>query len=224
MQKEKVVRLTTLGMLTALAFLVMVIGRVPIVPSLGFLKYDPKDVILVMSGLIYGPLACIASTLLVAFLEMITVSSTGFIGFAMNVLASLAFTLPTILFYRRKRTLGNALAGLTVGVILMSIVMLLWNYILTPIFLGWPRDKVIPILLPGILPFNLIKGAINGALILLLYKPLSRALRLKHLAPERSGAMETKAMSKGVLYAMYGGSAFVLVTLVLIVLAWQGVF
>ena len=54
--------------------------------------------------------------------------------------------------------------------------MILWNYLLTPIFFGYSRSTVIKMLVPIILPFNLIKGGLNSLFILILYRPIIQGL------------------------------------------------
>lgn len=56
MNNSKTKKLTTLAMFVALAFAAVALGRIPLVL---FLKYDPKDVIIAISGFVYGPLSCI---------------------------------------------------------------------------------------------------------------------------------------------------------------------
>ena len=73
--------------------------------------------------------------------------------------------------------LRGAAAGLAAGVALMTGLMLLWNYFITPLYMGYPREAVAAMLLPVFLPFNLIKSALNAALTMLIYKPVSRALK-----------------------------------------------
>ena len=46
---NKTKKLTTFGMLCALAYVVAAVGRIPLVL---FLKYDPKDIIIAIGGLI----------------------------------------------------------------------------------------------------------------------------------------------------------------------------
>ena len=48
---ERTKRIVTLAMLAALAYAVMYVGRVPL---WGFVNYDPKDVVIIISGFIYG--------------------------------------------------------------------------------------------------------------------------------------------------------------------------
>ena len=66
----------------------------------------------------------------------------------------------------------------------MTIVMLLWNYCMTPIYMGYPRQAVVELMLPAFLPFNLIKSCLNAAFVLLIYKPIVNALRKTHLLPQ----------------------------------------
>ena len=52
------------------------------------------------------------------------------------------------------------------------------------LYMGVPREQVVPLLIPAILPVNLLKGGINTALTLLLYKPIVTALRKANLIPQ----------------------------------------
>ena len=56
----------------------------------------------------------------------------GIIGFIMNLLSTAAFIWPATALYKRRHSLRGAVAGLAVGVILMTVLMLLWNYFITP--------------------------------------------------------------------------------------------
>ena len=48
----KTKKLTTIAMLCTITYVVMAVGRIPVVL---FLKYDPSDVIVALSGFIWGP-------------------------------------------------------------------------------------------------------------------------------------------------------------------------
>ncbi len=177
-KRDRTRKLVLLGMLSALAYVLMFVGRVPIVL---WLKYDPKDVIIIFGGLLYGPMASFAVSAVVSLVEMFTASDTGLIGFAMNVLSTCTFACTAAWVYSRRRTIGGAVLGLVTGVLLMTAAMLAWNWLLTPIYMGQPREDVAALLLPVFLPFNLFKGSLNAMLTLLLYKPAVKALRRAHL-------------------------------------------
>ena len=81
---NKTKKVTMVGMLCAVAFLVTVVCRIPVVL---FLKYEPKDVIISIGGFLFGPMTAFVISVIVSFVEMFTISDTGFIGLIMNVLA-----------------------------------------------------------------------------------------------------------------------------------------
>ena len=178
-------KLTLTAMLGAMAYLTMLVGRVPVVL---FLNYDPKDAVIAIGGFLLGPASAAMLSLVVSLIEMLTASDTGLIGFFMNVLSTWAFVLPAAALYRRHRTLKCAALGLTLGVLCMTLTMLAWNFIITPLYMGYPRAAVAELLLPVFLPFNLFKGVLNAGVTLLLYKPVSRALRRARLLPASEAA------------------------------------
>lgn len=175
---SKVRKLTTAAMIAAMAYLLMLIGRIPIVL---FLKYDPKDAIIALGGFLLGPLSAALISITVSFVEMLTASETGIIGFVMNVISTCTFVLPAAILYCRSASLKNAAIGLGIGVLSTTAVMLLWNWLLTPIYMGYPRAAVEELLLPVFLPFNLGKGTANAVITLLIFKPVSKALKKARL-------------------------------------------
>ena len=180
--------LTLMGMLTAMAYVAMLVTR-PLPHVAGFLSYDLKDVIVVMAGFMIGPHAALLISVVVSLIEMVTVSATGPIGLLMNVLSTCAFALPPAIVYQRDKSLKSAALGLALGVILMTALMLAWNYIITPLYMNVPRSVVAGMLIPTFLPFNLVKGGLNAGITMLIYKPVTDALRRAGLlaAPD-SGA------------------------------------
>ena len=164
-------KLATAGMLCALAYAAAAVGRVPLVLCL---KYDPKDVVIAVGGLLFGPLTSAAVALTVSLAEMFTISENGILGFFMNVVSSCSFACPAALVYRKWRTFAGAAAGLLCGWGCMVAVMLFWNYLVAPVYMGCSREEVAKLLLPVFLPFNLIKGGMNAAITLLLYRSVVR--------------------------------------------------
>ena len=82
--------LVTMAMLTAVAYVVMYISK--LIPSvMGFLDFDFKDVVICIGGFTFGPTVAAVISVLVAFIEFITVSSTGVIGLIMYILATTSF-------------------------------------------------------------------------------------------------------------------------------------
>ena len=207
--------LTTLAMLTAIAYALVCTVRIPIVL---FLKYEPKDVIITIGGFLMGPMAVLISSTVVALIEMFTISDTGLIGCIMNFLSTCSFAIPAALIYKHRHTIAGAIAGLAAGTVVMVSTMLLWNYLITPLYMtGTSRADIAGMLVPVFLPFNLLKAGLNSAFILLLYKPLVVSLRKAGLLPVTASGVRS-AKSGVMLFA-----ALLLVTCILFVLVLQGI-
>ena len=163
--------ITSLAMLAAIAYVVMLLSKM--LPQVsGFLQMDLKDTVICIGAFLFGPLSAAVISIVVAVVEMFTVSDTGPIGCIMNVLATCAFCCTAAFVYKKFHTRKGAVIGLALGTVCLTVVMLLWNYLITPIYMGMDREEiVVPMLIPVFLPFNLVKGGLNMALILLLYKP-----------------------------------------------------
>lgn len=192
--KQTIVTITLAALFSALAYLTVFILRIPFVPAVGFLKYEAKDAVLALEALILGPIPTVFSSLVISLLEMVTISTTGPIGAVMNFLSSMAFVLPVGIIYSKKRTLNAAVIGLVCSVISETVVMLLWNYLISPIYMGISREAITALLLPGFLPFNAVKSTINAAITFLLYKPLMNVLRSARLMPKRDNSGGSKAL------------------------------
>ncbi|MBE7042021.1 MAG: ECF transporter S component [Ruminococcaceae bacterium] len=187
---QKTKKLTTIAMLCAMSYVAMLVCRIPIT-AVEFLKYEPKDVLITIGGFLFGPIVSFLVALIVAFVEMITVSGTGIVGCIMNLISSCAFSCTAAAIYKKKRTMAGAIWSLAIAVLVMTAVMLIWNYLITPIYMIMPRSSVASMLIPVFLPFNLIKGGLNMAIILLIYRPIVSALRRTKLidpalAPKRN--------------------------------------
>ncbi|MDD3347844.1 ECF transporter S component [Oscillibacter sp.] len=185
--RTQVKSITSLAMLTAIAYVVMLLSKM--LPQIsGFLQLDLKDTVICIGAFVFGPMAAAVISIVIAGVEMFTVSDTGIIGLIMNVLATCAFCCTAAFVYKKVHTRKGAVLGLSAGVVCLTIVMMLWNYLITPLYMGVSREMVAGMMLSVFLPFNVVKGGLNMALILLLYKPVVTALRKAKLVPAVSEA------------------------------------
>ena len=215
--KLNVRKLVLLAVFSAMAFLLVLIVNIPIVPGVEFLKYEPKDVIITIGAFLFGPLESILISVVVSFIEMVTISTTGPIGMVMNIISTVGFAAIAGLIYRKFHTMKGAVMGLICGVLSMTILMLLWNYLITPIYMGVPRETIVQMLMPAFLPFNLIKGVINAAFTMILYKPIVTALRKTGLVSESTSISKTSSSRSKHIWSIII-SVFILATAVLTVL------
>jgi riboflavin transporter FmnP len=230
--------LTTMSMLVALAYAAMAVCKLFIPKVGGFLSLDVIDAVIGINpvddsvesvarllkmldavigigGFLFGPAAAVMMIVVEAFIEAITLSTTGWYGFVMNVLSTVLLICPAVIIYRHKGKTSGAVIGLCVGVVFRLLGMIVFNYIVTPMYFGMPRASVVE-LMPIIAVFNLVKGALNAALLMILYPPVSKALRkIGLVAPSKTqGDGEARRFS----YVPLAVSLVVLVIAVLAVL------
>jgi riboflavin transporter FmnP len=204
-------------MLCTLAYVAAVTLRVPVV-AFPPLFYEPKDVIILIGGFIYGPTYALIISFVVAYVEMVTINTTWLIGFFMNIPSSGTFTCIAAFIYKNKRTQAGAAIGLVVGGITVTAVMLLWNYIVTPAFLLVRREVIAQSLIPVFLPYNLMKSGINAGITMLLYRPVVMALRKAKLLP-----VSVSEHKKKINIGMITLSIFVIASCVMLGLVLRGV-
>ncbi len=203
-------KLTTLAMISAIAYVMVLVGRIPVVM---FLKYDPKDIIITMGGLIWGPMASFIVSVIVSLIEMVTISENGVLGCIMNIVSTCSFACTAAFIYNKKRTLSNAVIGLLTGSLMMILVMMLWNYLIAPIYMGYPREAVAELLIPVFLPFNLLKSGLNAGFTFLLYKPITTALRKTGYISDISETHNSKPIGLWIFFSI------IIITCVLIILS-----
>lgn len=191
-QKTKYIALTAL--FTAVAYLSMYLTPFRV----DFLTFDIKDAVMTVGALYLGPLSGLAMSVATALLEMVTISQTGIDGMLMNFLGSAVYAMVASLIYTYKKSLKSAILGLSLATVSMTVIMLAANLVITPGFKGVPVEAVIAMIPTLLLPFNLLKGILNSALVMLLYKPLITAMRATRLAvgePHRAINKNTVAVT-----------------------------
>lgn len=175
---QKLNRIAATSIFAAIAYLSMFLTPFRV----DFLTFDIKDAVMTIGALYLGPLAGIAMSAVTSLLEMFTISQTGIDGMIMNFVGSATYTVVAALIYTYRKSLKNAVLGLVAATLSMTAVMLAANLIITPGFKGVPVEAVIAMIPTLLLPFNLLKGILNAALVMLLYKPVTTAMRATRLA------------------------------------------
>lgn len=168
--KRKTSELTVMAMLTAVAVVLVSLIHFPLIPAAPFLEYDPADIAILIAGFAYGPLAGLAVTAVAAAVQAFVLGSAGFYGFIMHVVSTGALVTVSASIYSQKRTRNGAIVALASGTVAMTVVMLIANYFVTPIYTGMPTEAVVGMLIPIILPFNLLKAGINATITFFVYK------------------------------------------------------
>ncbi len=171
--REKTVRLAKMGMLVAISIVLVYFIHFPIFPAVAFLEYDPADISILIGTFAFGPLAGILLTVVTSVIQGVTVSAaSGFYGIIMHVISTSVLVLVSGLIYKYNKTRKGAVIALLCGVAAMTLVMIGANMIITPLFMGVPRN-IVWSLMSFIAGFNAIKAGINSVVTFLLYKRIS---------------------------------------------------
>ena len=169
-------QLVTMALLCAIAALLSFI-QIPLIPGVTFLTYDPSLMPAMVCGFAFGPAAGLAVGIVGAVIHGILMAD--FSGAIMNILVVTGFILPAALVYRRSRTFKSGVVGLVLSAVAATVMAILGNLVITPMWLGVPLDAVVAMILPILTPFNLAKAGINAVLTLIVYKSISNLITPK---------------------------------------------
>lgn len=170
---DKLRKITVIALFCAIAYIFTYFPKFKVM----FLTFDIKDAVMTIGAMYFGPLSAIIMTSLVSVLEFLTVSDTGVYGLIMNFIASTTFCLTASLIYKYNKKLWGAVMSLVSAALAMTAVMICANLFITPHYMGVSRADVQSMIPTLFFPFNLAKGVLNAAVVMLLYKPLSTALK-----------------------------------------------
>ena len=162
--------------LAAISYVLMYFSFV-IIPIVPFMKLDFSDIPILLGLFILGPWAGleIAAIRSIIYFVLTGVSLPHMIGVGLSFVATIVFCYPLYFMMRDKNfTLKNAVLAIAASMISLTVVLSLTNFFVTiPLYmnllgmkLGMPLSKMV---LFGVVPFNLIKGAIIGGLFALVY-------------------------------------------------------
>lgn len=166
-------QLVTMALMCAIAILLSFV-EFPILPSASFLKLDVALVPSAVVGFAYGA----GPGVLVGIVSAVAHGAiTGnWVGCLMNIIAALAFIIPASAIYKRNRTFKGAVIGLVVSTIAFIVVEIVANLVVDPTLYGMPFEAVAALIVPAILPFNIIKGVVVSILTGLVYKSISNLI------------------------------------------------
>lgn len=193
MQRNQTRNLTVAAMLSAIAFVLMVLDfSVPMfIPS--FVKMDVSELPALLAAFSLGPVYGVAVCLIKNILEGIFHGSTGGIGEVCNFILGAVFTAVAGILYKRHKTRKGAVIASLAGAAAMALISVPVNYFISyPVYaamfggmdnilaayqaLNPNVDGLLACLVTFNLPFTLVKGLIDAVICFFIYKPLSPIL------------------------------------------------
>jgi riboflavin transporter FmnP len=184
--------LVRVGVLGALGFALMFLDMPLAFIAPPFMKLDLSDVPGLISGFAMGPIYGVLVQLIKNILNL-SKTSTGGVGELSNFIVGSSFVLVSSLVYKRDKSMKSALIGVILGVMTMAVLAMASNYfVVFPLYakLMIPMETIInmgkavnpnidslgKMMLLSVLPFNLIKGAVNGLVTFMVYKKVRKYL------------------------------------------------
>ena len=167
--------LVTLAIFSALGMALSFI-QIPIFPPAPYLQYDPSGIVTLTVALMYGPAAGIMVQLVSWIPKLIMSPRCSLLTFV----AMIGAVLIVGLIYKKFHNLKGAIVAIVVGSVVFTAIAIAMNFVITPIYTpGVTVEAVASMVVPILLPFNIIKCAINGVVTGLLYKPVSNLVKMR---------------------------------------------
>lgn len=148
-----------------------------IFPAAAWLKYDASFVPAMICGFAYGAGPGMAVGMISVVLHALM--SGNFWGAVMNALVVCGYVIPAALVYKRMRTWTGAIIGLVLSFVAAIALAIVGNLLVTPIYAGMPMEAVADMIVPILLPFNIMKAALNSVITLAIYKAISNLITPK---------------------------------------------
>jgi riboflavin transporter FmnP len=186
------VKMVTAAMLSAVASVLMIFAfKVPFMPS--FMEMDVSELPALIASFLLGPLWG-AAVCLVKNIVNLPFGSTFGIGGICNFILGVSFVVPAGLIYKFRRRFSGAIIGCFVGGITMMVIGLFVNYyIIFPFYanVAMPMEAILNAyraINPNVntlwdaliwfnMPFTFVKSLLSSSVTILIYKPLSNALK-----------------------------------------------
>ena len=189
-------RVSFVALFGAVAALLMYI-EIPLPFAPPFYQIDLSEVPILICTFYLGPVSGVVCEFLKILLKLVLKgTSTAFVGDFANFAVGCALVLPASIVSHVKKTKRNAILGLVVGTMVMTVFGSLFNAVyLLPKFAqlyGMPLEAIVgmgtqvnghitsvsTLVLFAVVPFNLLKGLIVSVLTMLLYKRVERLLKI----------------------------------------------
>ncbi len=138
-KKNYLYKTVSVAMLTALAT-VLYIVEIPLLPSFGFLKYDLSDIVALVGGIFFGPVAGVAIEFLKNVIHVLIRGAGETLGFGnlMNFIVGILYIVPFVVSYKiLSKNMSKALSvtvSAVIGCVFTVVVGAGANYIIAPLF------------------------------------------------------------------------------------------
>lgn len=171
--QHSLLRMVQMALFAGISVVLVAFVSIPLVPSAQFLRADFADAPILLATMLFGTMPGLIILLIVSTIQAFLFGGDGWVGLLMHFVASGVMITLVGSFYHHKHKFSQAVVGMVLGTIARAAVMVPMNYIFTVHVYGQPKELVDQLMLPGIIPFNLLQAGINCILAALLFKALT---------------------------------------------------
>ncbi len=178
MKKSRTNFIVKVGVFSAIAFVLQVIGSLMSIKVAGFLEVEVSDLPAIIIAFAIGPWAGVCVELIKNVLHC-TMSSTGFVGELANFAVNGVFVFVCGMLYKKSKTKKGAVTALLVATVIMAAASILTNlFIMLPLYLpAVSFAEKLNLTLSVIVPFNICRGAALSVITMIIYKKISKLLK-----------------------------------------------
>ena len=178
MKKSKIDLVVKVGVFSAIAFVLQWIGSMMPFKVGGFLEIEFSDLPAVIMAFSMGPVAGVLVELIKNILHT-PITTTGFVGEFANFVINGCYVLVCGLVYRKMRTKKGAVIAMIMGILSLVITGFFVNLlVMLPLYMpDAPFGAKLAIVAGTIIPFNFVKGIVQGIITMFIYKKISVLLK-----------------------------------------------
>ncbi|AEB06336.1 membrane protein [Coriobacterium glomerans PW2] len=178
---ENTRRIAITALFTAASLLLSFV-QIPIIPAMPWLMYDPSGIVCLIAACAFGPRLGAAT----AIISWIPRLFTGPFGAIMGMVSTSCLVIPAGFIYNRHRGRAGSLAGMLIGAVISITASCALNLVITPLYYPvFSMRDVATMIIPFLLPFNLIKMTLHVLAAQMLLKSSMAAL---HSLDQRDGS------------------------------------
>lgn len=161
------------GILAGMSLVLELFVHFPVLAAAPFLLYSPGDLPIIVAAVVVGPFAGVAAAFINATLFVVFTGQGGPWGAFMHFIASGGMAM--VIGFLWKKT-GKLHLAMLAGILTRAALMIPLNLLVTPIYTGAPRAVVMNMIVPVIIPFNLVHAGLNTVLSYALLRALPERL------------------------------------------------
>ena len=193
-QKQKTHRIAVAALLAAVAAVLQFVEfSIPVMPA--FIKLDVSDLPALLGAFALGPVYGVVISFMKNLLHIVIKgTSTACVGELCNFMLGAVFSVTAGCIYKHRKSRKTAILGALIGAAAMAVFSVPSNYFITyPAYVQFyhmpleailgmyqailpSADSLIKCLVIFNMPFTLVKGLLDAALCMVIYKPLSPIL------------------------------------------------